>query len=565
MKNILKKIIAKVNLGIYFLLYILFIFPDASAQSILRLLPPIQELKVQRGRIGTFTVTVINTGEEEVTSKFSVYDMDISIDGQPFIADSGYARGYGQWITLNTEECIIKAHETFILQGTIKVPRTAEGGYYALIKGAFGGTAIPLPTEKAKIKEPQIKLESLAMVVLLLTVPSSRNKPIIIPDTLFVFPRGDEKKSGSSVSAGLIKKDKKGWKVVMPVRNDGNIHTRVSGRLSFWSESGTHIESAPLQAGKGYLLPGKMRNFKATGENVLSDGYYMMRIVLQTAKRSSMSKDFTFAVYKGEVYPGAMTEKLSDLVRASSPGFLLRNPFMQRKFTPGGSSYMAVQLKNTINDTLILLPRKMEWDLNEVGQPTLGNENTMQPRSCTEWIESFEDKIIILPGKSKSLKFKLNIPDDVKGAYYAAIVFDRDRFRPDLPAEFMSARTQLIALTTPRDLHYEIKIDTIIVKKESAPKLTLYRFLSQVSNTGNVHCYAKGSLSLEKEVAKEIYEPVGQAYEFGDRQTYLLPGNKRTFEIDIPNLESGKYRVILAVSYEEEGQPVVKFQRFNLR
>ncbi|MBU1627416.1 hypothetical protein KKB18_08620, partial [bacterium] len=103
-------------------------------------------------------------------------------------------------------------------------------------------------------------------------------------------------------------------------------------------------------------------------------------------------RDFTFAVYKGDVYPGAKTEKLTELVRASSPGFILRNPFLQRNFTPGGSSYMAIQLKNTIDDTLILLPRKMEWDLDEGGLPTLGNENTMQPRSCTNWMEFFEDK-----------------------------------------------------------------------------------------------------------------------------------------------------------------------------
>lgn len=545
----------------------LIIITDSSvySQAVMQLMPPVQEVRVGRGRTETFTVTVRNAGDSGANSNFSIHDMDITIDGRPFIADSGYTRGCGEWIKLESMEYVVEAHGSLLLKGTITVPRKSEGGYYALIRGSFETINIPLAGKKVNIDGSAVTLQTQAMVVLLLTVPSSRNKPIIVPDTLFVFPRGEEKESGSTINTGFNNKKEKGWKVVMPVRNDGNIHTRVSGRLSFWSESGAHIESAPLLAGKGYLLPGKVRNFEATGKNVLSDGYYMMRIILQTAKRSSMSKDFTFAIYKGEVYPGAMTEKLAELVRVSSPGFLLRNPFLQRKFTPGGSSYMSVQLKNTINDTLTLLPRKMEWDLNEVGLPTLGNKNTMQPRSCTDWIELFEDKIIILPGKSKSFKFKLNSPEDVNGAYYAAIVFDRDRFRPDLPAEFMSSRTQLIALTTPRDLHYKVKIDTIMVKKESSPELTLYRFLSQVSNTGNVHCYARGSLSLEKEVAKGIYKPVGQAYEFGDRQNYLLPGNKRTFEIDIPNLESGQYRVILAVNYEEEGQPVVKFQRFNIR
>ena len=60
---------------------------------------------------------------------------------------------------------------------------------------------------------------------------------------------------------------------------------------------------------------------------------------------------------------------------------------------------------------------------------------------------------------------RVNTPQDAEGEYYAAIVFDRDKFRPNLPVEFMSARTQLIALTTPRNLHYEVEIDTIIIKK----------------------------------------------------------------------------------------------------
>jgi hypothetical protein len=260
-----------------------------------------------------------------------------------------------------------------------------------------------------------------------------------------------------------------------------------------------------------------------------------------------------------------MTEKLAELVKASSPGFLLRNPFLQRKFTPGGSSYMAVQIKSTVNDTITLLPRKMEWNLNNFGMPTLGNKNNLQPRSCTGWIEYSEHKIILLPGKSHSFKIKFNTPTNVAGAYYAAIVFDQDRFKPDLPAEFMSARTQLISLTTHRDLQYQIKLDPIEIKKESAPELTLHRFFVKINNTGNVHCYVKGSMSLEKQVAKGIYDKYGEAQKFGDRETYLLPGNKRTFEIDIPNLESGQYRLILAVNYEDEEQSEVKFQKFFVR
>jgi hypothetical protein len=498
-----------------------------------------------------------------VPCTFSAHDLDISTDGRPFIAEDGSERGCGLWIELNPAECIIKAHESLLLQGTVSVPRTADGGYYALIKGTFVGTTIPLFGEKVNLKESAISLGSEAVVALLLTVPSSRNKPVLVPDTLFVFPGGEEKKSGQDANLDL--RSKEVWSVIMPVRNDGNIHTRASGQVSIWSESGMRIGSAPFQAGRGYVLPGKTRNLKATGESGLSDGYYMLRIALQTSERFSMTNSFPFAVYQGEVYPGAVTNELAELIRAASPGFSLRQPFIQRKLTPGGATYLSVQMMNTIADTLTLIPRTMEWNLDERGQPTLGNDDSIQPRSCTPWIKFVEDKILLPPGRNESFKLKIQSPKDVAGAYYSAIVFDPDRPRPDLPAEFMAPRTQLIALMTSGELDYQVEVDTIRVKKESSAELTLYRFLFTVRNMGNVHCFATGSMSLEKEAAKGVYTPVGRAQEFGDIQTYLLPGNQRNFEIDIPNLEKGQYRIILAVNYKEETQPVVKYQTVSIK
>jgi len=546
----------------YCVFFIILLFPFASIQAVIQLIPPIQELKVQRGYSGTFAVTVRNTGDEDVPGTFSAHDLDLSIDGGVFIPDSGSARGCGQWIDLEPTECIVKAHETVTVQGNVTVPRRAEGGYYALIRADFGVMDIPLDGEEFPTKS-LISLRKRAMVVLLLTIPSSRNKAVLVPDTLFVYPRGEEEKSAEvgSVDFGT----EKGWKVIMPVRNEGNIHTQVSGQVSIWSESGMRMGSAPFQAGKGYLLPGKTRNLTATGENPLSDGYYMLRIGLQTSERSSMSNSFAFAVYEGEVYPGAITDEIAELIKASSPGFSLREPFKQQKISPGGTSYLAVQMRNTVRDTITLIPRKVEWNLNPLGQPTLGNEDAIQPRSCTRWIEFAEEKILLPPGRTTSFRLKINSPKDVSGEYYSAIVFDPDRPRPDLPAEFMAGRTQLLAVTTPKGLDYAIEVDSIKVKKETAPELTLHRFLFRVRNTGNAHCFATGSMSMEKEVAKGVYKPAGKAQDFGDTQTYLLPGGERTFEIDIPNMEKGQYRAILAVNYKEQTQPVVKYQRIKIR
>ncbi len=549
----------RVGMRRVFLSIIVSLLPVFSVQAVMQLMPPIQEVKVQRGAVGTFTLTVRNVGDEDVPSQFTLHNMDVSQDGAPLIADSSYARGCADWISLDPPEAIIKANEGIAITGTITVPRNAEGGYYAIIKGIFTGTTIPLEGEKVNIKGSAIELQSQAVVTVLLTVPSSRNQAVLVPDTLYVYPKGED-----PTDMGFSTRSQKGWKVMMPVRNEGNVHTRVSGMVSIWSESGTRIESAPLAAGKGYIMPGKMRNFYASGENVLSDGYYMIRIGLQTSENRSMSNSFPFAVYEGQVYPGAATEQLSELIRSSSPGFVLKEPFMKKTVAPGGSTYLAVQIMNTRDDTLTLYPRKMEWNLNDVGMPTLGGDRSLQPRSCTSWVEPAENKMQIPPGRSGSFKVKLNAPANISGEYYAAIVFDPGQPRPDLPAEFMAPRTQLLALSSPRDLQYSLAVDSITMKKESNKELTLHRFYFTVHNTGNAHCFATGSLSMEVEAAPGVYKPVGKAIDFGDPQTFLLPGGKRSFEIDVPNLEKGKYRVILATNYKEETQPVVKYQRFSL-
>jgi hypothetical protein len=538
---------------------LVFLLSVVSGEAIMQLMPPIQEVKVERGHSDIFTITVKNAGDEDVPSMFSALNMDITRDGAPIIADSTFERGFGNWILLDPAQVTIKANEAITLTGTVTVPRDAEGGYYALIRGVFTTTTIPLEAEKSNIKGSGVELQSQAVVAVLLTVPSSHNKAMVYPDTLLLFPKGED-----TSAVGFENREKKGWKAILPIKNDGNIHTRVTGNIGLWSEAGTRIESAPLTGGRGYVLPNRIRNFYANGDNVLSDGYYMIRIALQTSENRRMSNSYPFAIYEGKVYPGAVTDQLSELIRASSPGFVLREPFAQKTVTPGGFTYLIVQMVNTRKDTLNLFPRKMEWKLDAIGQASLGSEPELQPRSCTSWIAFPEETIQILPGGTGSYKMKITVPADISGEYYAAIVFDPDRPRPDTPSEFLETRTQLLALSSPKNLSYQIEVDSVTVKKESSEKLVLYRFYFTVRSTGNAHCYAYGNILFEKQVAEGIYGKVGKTLEFGDRQTFLLPGGERKFEIDVPNLEKGKYRLTLATNYKEEAQPIVKTQRFTV-
>jgi hypothetical protein len=154
----------------------------------------------------------------------------------------------------------------------------------------------------------------------------------------------------------------------------------------------------------------------------------------------------------------------------------------------------------------------------------------------------------------------------MEGESFAAIILDPEGSEPNASAEFLSNRTQLIAMAAPSGILTAVQVDTIAVKKETSQdrKNALYRFMCIVRNTGNVHCYVSGTMHLEKEAAPGIYKTVGAPQNFGNEQTYLLPDGRRAFELDVPNLAAGQYRAVVSVTYQREKEPLVHYQRLKL-
>jgi hypothetical protein len=531
-----------------------------QTDAVMQLLPPIQEIACQRGQKAQFQVTIINNGDDDVPSRFSVHDMEVTLDGYPFVADSGATRGCGGWITLAQTEQNIRAHESFALKGTITVPRTAEGGYYALVRGQFVGSTLPLGGENGQLRGSAISIENQAVVALLLTVPSSRVHAEILPETLMVYPHGDT----TATHAGVGFESKRGWKAVLRVRNMGNVHTTVGGRASLWSESGASLGSGELRAGRGYVLPTYARDLTADGDHGLGDGYYIIRIALQTGERSRLAKAFPFAVVDGRVYAGARNDRLDEILKLASPGFVLRDPMLQRPVTPGGASFLTVTLTSTSRDTITLLPRVVDWSIDPDGQLDL-SKPTLDDRSCRPWIETLDDTLHVPPGRGATLRIKALPPADAAGEYYAAVVFDPDQFRPESPAEFMVNRAQLVALRTARGQRQAARIDSVSVRRQLIEAVSLTSFTITVVNTGNTHCYVMGNLGLEREVSPEVYKSVDQSPSFGDANMFLLPGGRRTFHLNLPGLESGTYRVVASVTYAPDVAPTTRYQRVVVR
>ncbi len=542
-----------------FLVLLLLLLPSA-AQAVVQLIPPVQEVSAQRGRTTTFTITVRNIGDEDVPCTFEAFDMDISEEGLPYISEEGWQRGAGDWITLTVTDTVLPAHGSFELTGDVAIPRDAEGGYYAIVRGDFAGGMIPLEDPKNKLRDSGLQLQSQAMVVVMFNVQSRRSRPQIYPDTLIVHPRGE-------TDAAVVMRDgaAQGWHAVLPVKNDGDIHTQVTGSISFWTEGGLKLESAQLESGRGYVLPDRIRNLEAYGAQPLNDGYYMVRITLQTGEGRSISNSYPFAIYEGEVYPGALTEELSGLIRAASPGFRFGKPLIQQRISPGGASYVVVKLSSSIDDSLVLTADLIDWKLDEGGAPVLTREAGTWPRSCAEWIEMVDEEVVLAPGRNSTFKLRVHAPQDASGDYFTGLVFNRKGVEEGEAMEFTAPRTQLIAVTSPKGRTEEVKVDTVLVEEYDYNNTPYHRFRFVVDNVGNGLVFAKGNVSLERKMAEGVFKPWGRKTEFGYRDAYVLPAGGRRFEVYFPVLDPGEYRAIVAVQFSEDEQPLVKYQRITIR
>lgn len=544
-------------LGLFFILA-----PD-PLQARMNLSPPLQEIELPRGGRTTFILTISNTGDEDVPSRFDIYNMDISKTGIPIVADSAYARGCADWIKLEPTECVIKAHETIEVNGTIRAPRQAEGGYYAIIKGTFTTSAPPIYL-KEETDQSMIRFETKAAVVLMVSVPSSRSQAILVPDTLIIDP-----KSAGYGAAGLNSQlpfsPSAGWSVTLDLRNDGNIHTQAQAMASIWSEAGRKIGSTTLDAGRGYVLPGKIRRFSGKGKTALTDGNYMIRINIRSKDGKNLANSLPFTIYHGDFYPGSPSDKIAELVRASSPGYTLGDAFKEINVTPGGRSYGGCQVLNFIDDTLTLIARKVEWSVDDEGFLQLSNDPNSQPRSCSEWLHFSGDTLIIPPKRNSMFRYFVTLPESARGEYYSAIVFDRDSLRSNLPSEFYSQRAQLLVMSSRKGLTYSMEIDTFTVKKITHEEASIHSFGFVLTNNGSAHCYIQGSFSLSREVAHERFKPIGKPETFGGYNIYLMPGMTRKMNINVPNLEAGRYEASVIVSFQHEHQPAKRFRRFTLR
>lgn len=518
--------------------------------------PQVKELKIYRGGRSSFYLTITNHGSESASLVMHADDMDISESGLPFKAEDGYERGCADWVTFIPEEFTLEEKKSQNVHVIVKAPSDVVGSYFAILSCRFTTRQmLDIPTEQKGVKGLEFSMRVGSL--LLATVSSRKNTVILHPDSVILDP-------GSVTRINPL--DEVGesglgqWKVEVPVANDGNMYTIVMGEVSIWTESGRLVARAPLVAGRGFVFPNRRRVFTATGDRPLTDGVYLVRANIRSREGRTRSGSFPFSVANGVAIHGSESEELQSLLRASLPGFSLRKQYINVDIQPGSHRTKGIQIESHSEDTLEITARLMDWNVDKEGNIIiLDSAGSIHARSCTSWISVSPSPVVLPPGRKKNVKVFVRAPAEVDGEYYAAVIFDPEGTKKHLPSEFQINRALFITASDKRSVKSSGTIKSIITRQASRKGCV---FEIEFENISNVHCYASGSLNLLNQKGERMSDPIA----FGGEGEFILPDGVRTFLVPWQgNLESGKYRAEVSITFDENSPSLNETTKFEIK
>jgi len=538
------------------LIYTLFSFLMVSdAIGNLSITPQIKEVEINRGGWTDFSIRITNNSQTSIPLVLFAMDMDISETGSAFVVADGYDRGCSEWIKFSTDEFFLEPRESQTVNVRVRAPKDAEGSYYASLICREAEPKDFIYSDKDK-SSMGLSFTVQTVSLFLLTINSSRNMAIIKPDTV-MLTSGQENYFGPV--AETVRGNKGGWKVEVKVLNTGNIYTKASGQVSIYTESGDLVGRALLMAGKGYVFPNRLRTFTSEGQRSLSDGTYLVSVNLRSREGRSGRGTVAFTIFNGEVFAGTSSEELHSLLDASKSNFTLSERFIEIEITPSSHRTRGVIITNKSQERLVLIPHVLNWVVDETGNPSIVKaEESSYSRSCASWVEIQPDTLYVPPGRKKSTRIKIKSPETLNGEYYSAVRFDKIGSKENIPLEFQMPRTLLVAVSAKGTLKPSAELVSFIHKRSHRRGAI---FEIKLENTGNVHCYLKGSI----EILNSQGEKVGESIDFGSASEFIFPGTTLSRLVTWEGyLDPGKYTAGLMLTYNEKAKGFRRAVHFSV-
>jgi hypothetical protein len=335
------------------------------------------------------------------------------------------------------------------------------------------------------------------------------------------------------------------WAARVAVRNTGNVHAMLEGRVSILDEHGRAMARAPLLGGRGYVLAGGERVFQSSGSEHLPDGVYALAASLHLAGRRSAPTiaSVSFTILKGEVHQGEPSPESRALLASLNPGFYLERPTVEFALSPGGKRRELVPIVNRTDQPIELAAELREWELDAQGELTFPPGRPGHGRSCAGWLR-VEPPAVTLPPRGRArVALQITMPKQVHGEYYAAVEFKRPDQTKSSDSAALIAGSVLVTARARRTEKPEIQVASFALPKQT-PRSTTFRL--SVRNCGNVECFAEGRVAVLDSRRRVVVENL----QFGSEQQTLMPNGVRTFEITWPGaLSPGPHTAVIALNY----------------
>ncbi|MFP3904993.1 MAG: hypothetical protein ACLFWB_12185 [Armatimonadota bacterium] len=484
----------------------------ASAQ--LRLVPQIVRPTLMPGQTQTVRIAVQNVTDTTRTLTSRVDNMTLSPQGLPRRAGEDAPRGCREWLTVTPESANVPPGTSEVFECTLSPPRTASGGYYAMV--SFG-TRFQEPEQQPEGEgsAAMIGLSSSISAVFLVTV---RGRDISVGAEAQGVALGvpsDEERAGTG----------KQWKAAVDVVNTGNMHAIMEGTLSILSEDGrTELDTCSLRSGQGYVLPGMTRRFTGAGEYNLPDAAYLAlsRIGPTHAPKSSWARRITpFYIEDGEMKPGEPTEEMRKTAELLGARVMVKPARITFDVPPGGRRTKPIDLRNPSDKPITLEPEIDDWAMTPEGEIQVA-ENLQGDRSMPEIVQM--PRRIRVPARGhRTVPVAVQMPRNAVGDYYPAVVFRAviDGEKQPQDATYLPSTMLMCSVTNTGERELQVESAEVIRQSDGGVVFDLV-----ASNTGNATINASASVRVIGPDGSEVAGPL----QLGSSTFQLLAGGSRHLE-----------------------------------
>ncbi|PRD54661.1 WxL protein host-binding domain-containing protein [Sphingobacterium gobiense] len=172
-------------------------------------------------------------------------------------------------------------------------------------------------------------------------------------------------------------------------------------------------------------------------------------------------------------------------------------------------------------------------------------------KTNADWIKLSTNLVNLKANQSVEIIYQVTVPDSVvrEGSYWSTIIIE--------PVEEINPNTSNSGVQITSIVRYAIQVITDYVNSPIKPELKFEKFgvekngrnkILQValSNKSEIYCRAITSIELYDSEGKQI-EGQLESPVMG-----LLPGNSKTFNIELGNITPGKYKAVVFASDQEE-------------